>query len=68
MGSILVANGKTGKKNIEYRIFNIDNIYTVYIQIDTQSDPENNNIKEPVYSAIQSFPTLKDAQEYVTKN
>lgn len=67
MGSQLIAKGKTGKKDVEYRIFNIDNIYTVYIKIDTILNSENNNSTESVYSAIQSFPTLKEAQEYVTK-
>ncbi len=66
MGSKLVEIGKT-KNDVEYKIFNIDNIYTVYIQIDTQPNPET-NVSEPIYSAIQSFPTLKEAQEYVIKN
>lgn len=67
MGSQLVAKGKTSK-SIEYRIFNIDNTYTVYIQIGTQPSSEDGSVLEPIYSAIKSFPSLKEAQEYVSKN
>jgi hypothetical protein len=67
MGSQLVATGKT-KNNVDYRIFNIDNIYTVYIKIDTILNPEDNDSPEPVFSAVESFATLKEAQDYITKH
>ncbi len=67
MGSQLVAKGKT-KKNTDYRIFNIDNIYTVYIKIDTILNTENSDSREPVFSAVESFATLKEAQEYISKH
>ena len=56
------------KNNIDYRIFNIDNIYTVYIKIDTILNPENNDSPEPVFSAVESFVTLKEAQEYISNH
>jgi hypothetical protein len=65
MGSQLVAIGKT-KKGTDYRIYNIDNTYTIYLFIENQLDPENKPGK-PVYSAVKSFSTLKDAKEYADK-
>ncbi len=66
MGSQLVATGKT-KSNLEYRIYNIDNIYTLYVKIREQLNPTS-GIPEPLYSAFRSFPTLHEAKEYTTKN
>jgi hypothetical protein len=65
MGSQLVLNGKT-KNNVEYRIYNIDNVYTIYIKIETQLNPNNTELIEPVYSAVKSFSTLKEARDYAT--
>ena len=64
MGSQLAEIGKTSG-GVGYRIFNIDNVYTVYLQIGTQLNPDNSSAKETVYSAVKSFPTLKEAQDYV---
>lgn len=65
MGSQLVAAGKT--QSTDYRIYNIDNIYTVYIMIDTLLNPDDSKGTKPVYSAIKSFPTLNEAKEYAAK-
>jgi predicted nucleic acid-binding Zn ribbon protein len=65
MGSQLVFSGKT--KKVEYRIYNIDNVYTVYIKITTQPNSGETVVSEPVYSAIKSFPTLKQAKDYATE-
>ncbi len=64
MGSTLVKSGKIG--DTDYRIFNIDNIYTVYIKIGTQPNTTN-NVLEPIYSAIKSFSNLEEAEDYLTK-
>lgn len=65
MGSQLVNTGKT-KNNLDYRIYNIDNIYTLYIKIREQLNPTT-GMPEPLYSAFRSFPTLQEAKDY-TKN
>lgn len=64
MGSILAENGKTPKK-VDYLIYNIDNIYTVYIQTGNQPNPSNPTVLEPIFSAVASFDTLKKAKDYV---
>ena len=61
-----MASGKTEKGKIDYRIYNIDNIYTLYIKIDSQPNPEN-GVLEPIFSAIKSFPVLQDAKDYTTQ-
>lgn len=63
MGSILVKIGNI--KGVDYRIYNIDNIYTVYIKIDTQPDISAGGLQKPIFSAIKSFSTLKEAKDYV---
>lgn len=63
MGSTIVKNGKTPKGK-DYRIYNIDNTYTIYIKINTQS---NNEVPKPIFSATASFNTLKEAEEHVAK-
>lgn len=65
MGSVLVAQGKTKSGN-DYRIYNIDNIYTVYMKIEIQVEPDGDKPKS-VYSAFHTFKTLKEAKEYVSK-
>lgn len=64
MGSQLVLSGKSG--NTEYRIYNIENVYTVYISIGKRPLPNNPEIMAPIYSAVKSFKTLKEAREYVS--
>lgn len=65
MGSTLVSSGKKG--SVDYQIFNIDNVYTVYIKTDVFSEAENSAKREikPVYSAVKSFETLKEAKVYI---
>lgn len=63
MGSQLVISGKIGNK--DYRIYNIDNVYTVYIQIETEINPDT-KVQELIFSAVKTFPTMKEAKDYVS--
>ncbi len=65
MGPKVVFKG-INEKGVEYRIFNIDNIYTIYIKTDEQQSYSENNQKEIIFSAYKSFKTLKEAKDYVS--
>lgn len=63
MGTQIVLQGKN------YRIYNIDNVYTLYIKLSTpkQIDSEDSTNVQEIYSAIKSFSTLKEAKDYVAR-